>query len=254
MKPIAGLAVLLGLALVLPAAAAPVTLTGEVTYRERIALPPNATLSVKLLDVSLQDTSATVHADAQIASKGQVPLTFTLNFDDSVFKPGHTYALSAEISAGGTVWFRNTTQETVDPANLGAPMKVLVNLVRGSTEPVPPPPALPALLDTFWRAEAIGGRAVLPNAETSLTIAADLRAGGKGGCNSYFAQADLDGDKISFSAVAGTLMACAEPINAQERAFFDALGATSAYKIEGDLLFLLDAKGQELVRLTRTLG
>lgn len=252
MKLITGLAVLLSLALVAPAAAAPVTLTGEVTYRERIALPPNATLRVQLLDVSLQDTRATVHAEAEIASKGQVPLTFTLNFDDSVFQPGHTYALSAEIAAGGEVWFRNTTQETIDPANLSAPIRVLVNLVRGASEPTPP--AIPALLDTMWRAEAIGGQAVLPNAETSLTIAADLRAGGRGGCNSYFAQADLDGETLSFSAVAGTLMACAEPINRQERAFFDALGATRAYKIEGDLLFLLDGKGKELVRLTRIVG
>ncbi|MBO6774757.1 MAG: YbaY family lipoprotein [Marinibacterium sp.] len=34
--------------------------TGSVTYRERIALPPGAVLKVSLLDVSQQDVAATV--------------------------------------------------------------------------------------------------------------------------------------------------------------------------------------------------
>lgn len=244
-------AVLAVLLAIVPAMAAPVTITGEVTYRERIALPPNAVLSVQLLDVSLQDVRAPIKAEARIASKGQVPLRFTLDFDDRIFVPGHTYAISAEISADGQVWFRNTTQYQIDPAKLDTPLQILVNMVRGETEQ-PAPGA--TLLDTFWRAETIGGKPVLETVETSLTITSDMRAGGKGGCNSYFAQTELDGSALSFSAVAGTLMACAPPVEAQERAFFDALAKTRGYKVDGDLLFLNDARGRELVRFTRTAG
>jgi uncharacterized lipoprotein YbaY len=36
------------------------TVTGTVTYLERIALPPDATVAVRLLDISRQDVAATV--------------------------------------------------------------------------------------------------------------------------------------------------------------------------------------------------
>ena len=41
------------------------TLKGEVMYRERIALPPNAVLSVQLADVSLADAPATMIGEQQ---------------------------------------------------------------------------------------------------------------------------------------------------------------------------------------------
>ncbi|TIR78120.1 MAG: hypothetical protein E5X15_13625 [Mesorhizobium sp.] len=40
--------------------AAEKTIAGEVTYRERIALPPNAVLSVELADISLAGAPATL--------------------------------------------------------------------------------------------------------------------------------------------------------------------------------------------------
>ena len=55
MRIIAGLMSVLAAFTVLPALAAPLTLSGEVTYRERIALPPNAVLSVQLLDLTDAD-------------------------------------------------------------------------------------------------------------------------------------------------------------------------------------------------------
>lgn len=244
-------AILAMLLAVMPASAAPVTISGEVTYRERIALPPNAVLSVQLVDVSLKDGRAPIRAEARIASKGQVPLTFTLHIDDAVLVPGHSYALSAEISADNRVWFRNTTPHAIDPARLSAPAMILVNLM--ATPPMPPAPEPePAILDVFWRAQAIDGAPVLPRSSTSLTIASDLRAGGKGGCNSYFAQAELDGTALQFSAVASTRMSCEASVNDQEMRFFSALSSTRGWRIDGDELLLLDARGQELARLVRS--
>ncbi|TIV73114.1 MAG: hypothetical protein E5V93_18665, partial [Mesorhizobium sp.] len=47
--------------------AAEKTIAGEVTYRERIALPPDAVLVVELADVSLADAPAIVIAKRRIA-------------------------------------------------------------------------------------------------------------------------------------------------------------------------------------------
>ncbi|WP_395336136.1 YbaY family lipoprotein [Novosphingobium sp. BL-8H] len=88
-----------------------VTLTGHATYRERIALPPDARLSVAIADVSRMDTAAPVIASTEFATEGwQVPLAFTLDYDASKIDPRGRYAVSARITdgAGQLVWITDT--------------------------------------------------------------------------------------------------------------------------------------------------
>jgi putative lipoprotein len=113
-----------------PALAAKVTLKGDVTYRERIALPPGGTLSVSLVDLAAPDQPR-VAAKAPIGSPGQVPLTFTLNFEENVIVPGHQYGLVAEISGEDALWFRNAAPYAIDPLAPAAPLLIVVNIVSG---------------------------------------------------------------------------------------------------------------------------
>ena len=54
------------------------TITGTVAYRERIALPPNAVVTIALEDVSLADAPAKVLAKQTFETEGkQVPLSFS---------------------------------------------------------------------------------------------------------------------------------------------------------------------------------
>jgi putative lipoprotein len=106
-------------------------LDGEVFYLQRIALPPTATLSVSLQDVSLADAPAVVLDQQSGPVKGQVPLPFQLSYDPSQVKPGHRYAVSARIEADGQLMFISTEQHTVqldgkDPQ----PLKIRVNPAR----------------------------------------------------------------------------------------------------------------------------
>ena len=56
-------------------------------------------------------------------------------------------------------------------------------------------------------------------------------------CNSYFAQAIIDGNSIRIGKAGATMMACAP------------LGKAAAYRIDGDgKLFLVDADGVDIVR------
>ena len=56
-------------------------LTGTVTYRERIALPPNARVEVRLEDVWQADAPADEIASQTIAANGkQVPIPFELRY------------------------------------------------------------------------------------------------------------------------------------------------------------------------------
>ncbi len=106
-------------------------LTGEVIYRERIALPPNAVLTVQLADVSLADAPATVLGEQKIAPAGQVPIGFEIRFDPSDIRPNMTYALQARISVEGRLLFINDERYQVDPA-AGAPVKMTLKMVAGN--------------------------------------------------------------------------------------------------------------------------
>jgi len=102
------------------------TLTGEATYRERIALPPNAVLSVELADVSLAGAPATVIGQRKIMPAGQVPIRFEIGFDPKAVLPGRTYVLQARITVDGRLMFITDTRHEVDPMD-GKPQKVLMS-------------------------------------------------------------------------------------------------------------------------------
>jgi putative lipoprotein len=245
------------LAAPVPALAAMVTLSGEVTYNERIALPEGATLRVRLVDLTVPGSPIRVQAEAPISSPGQVPLTFTLNFDERAIDTAHRYAIMAEIASGLELWFRNATPAGIAPLGTTEPVMVVVNFVGQLVDPTDITATVPSqsgsILETTWRAEAIRGTATNARVDSTLSIASDMRAGGRGGCNSYFAQAELGADAIAFSAVAATRMACAsETATTQEQAFFDALAAARHWQLDGEQLRLLDADGTELLRFTRS--
>ena len=111
-----GLAPLVFSGLLIPGAIAAedITIAGEVSYRERIALPPNAVLTVRLSDVSLADAPETVVAEQKIEPAGQVPIKFELKIDPAVVQPNVNYALQARITVDDRLMFINDERYLVD--------------------------------------------------------------------------------------------------------------------------------------------
>lgn len=229
------------------AGAQDISLTGEVFYRERMALPPGATLHVGL--VSMPGGQPIVGAGASIPAGGQVPLQFSLAIRSDVARPGGRFGLIAEIHQSGTVIFRNV--EAV-PVDLAAPTPVSILVSRVHIDPAPQePPIDPNLINTTWRVTSIGGSPVVGDQPLTLAIAPDLRVDGHAGCNSYFAQATLEGGKLQFAHPAATLKACRPDLMTQESAFFAALVAVDSYEISEDSMRLLDAAEVPLIGLVR---
>ncbi len=238
-----------------PAFAAKATLSGQVTYRERIALPNPATLKLQLVDETLPSAPPRVEVEAPIG-QGQVPLSFSLGFDDALIIPNHDYALIAAISTDSGLMFRNFEPYPVTPLAPAEPIIIVTNLVAqndtttdASTEPTTP--AAPAILDSTWVVTSIGDTAVLEGSVPTLLIGADMRAGGTGGCNSWFAQVQLEGATLRLGSIISTLKACTQSVNLQERAFNDALAATLTWQVSGDELTLFGAGGKPLLKLRR---
>ncbi len=86
------------------------TITGNVFYLQRIALPDTATLTVTLSDVSLADKKSEVVSQHSYITEGkQVPLPFRLNYSLSDIKKGHTYNISAKIEIKNELIFVSDT-------------------------------------------------------------------------------------------------------------------------------------------------
>lgn len=248
--------ILLGLfivALAVPAHAADVTFSGQVAYRERMALPPDASLVVNL--VSLPGLTRVAGAHAALGGKASSPIQFTLNVRSDVLAAGGSYGLVAEIWTGGYPIFTNVQPVPVDPsapAGILIPVQYFTPPPHEAPQQILPPLETPnPLLDVVWTVTSIGGDPVQPPDKITLSIAADYRVGGSGGCNSYFAEADFTDKPLSFSPIAGTKMACDPASMAQETRFFAALGATVGYELAGATLKLFDAAGVALVGLVR---
>ncbi|EGU31880.1 lipoprotein-related protein [Vibrio sp. N418] len=90
------------------------TITGNVAYRERIMLPDNAVVTVRLQDVSLMDAPAKLISEQVIETNGaQVPVAFELSYNPNDIKPGHRYSVSARIEVAGELRFITDTMNAV---------------------------------------------------------------------------------------------------------------------------------------------
>ncbi|EHK9016037.1 YbaY family lipoprotein [Vibrio vulnificus] len=96
------------------------TIKGTVFYRERIALPDDATVTLVLEDISLADAPATVIAKHKFITNGkQVPLSFDLAYDSKKIIANHRYNVRARIEVNGRLRFISDTITPVvtDDAN-----------------------------------------------------------------------------------------------------------------------------------------
>ena len=120
------------------------SVSGTVTYRERLALSPGAKLVVELRDVSYADAAAALIARQTVSDPGQVPVKFKIGYNRDDIDPRNTYAISADIiESDGRLAFTNDTAYEV--ITRGNPNKVDMLLVL-----VQPPPDL-VEEDVDWR-------------------------------------------------------------------------------------------------------
>ncbi|MDC5852783.1 YbaY family lipoprotein [Vibrio europaeus] len=86
------------------------SVTGTVSYRERIALPKGSLITVTLQDVSLADAPAKVIAKHRFETNGaQSPFEFDLAYHTSKIDPRHRYSVSARIEVNGKLRFITDT-------------------------------------------------------------------------------------------------------------------------------------------------
>lgn len=125
------------------------------------------------------------------------------------------------------------------------------------SQPAPLPSILPAdnntnLTETYWKLTELNGQPVSyadgNKKEMHLILKKEgNRVNGHAGCNSFMGTYTLlEGNRISFSQLAGTLMAC--PNMELEKQFMDLLQRVDNYAVKGNALSLNKARMAPLAR------
>ena len=86
------------------------SVSGSISYNQRIALPEDAVVTVKIEDTSLDDEPAETIGEQVITNPGQVPIDYEVCYDPADIEEGHTYSMRVRIedSAGNLMWINDT--------------------------------------------------------------------------------------------------------------------------------------------------
>lgn len=116
-----------------PPAAAPTPiarLTGTVSYRAKIALPPDAVLKVALVEATRADAEAMPISEVSLARPGQVPIAFELPYPTARINAKRTYVVRATIEQGGEAKWSSTRRYPVITNDQPTKLDIVVEAVK----------------------------------------------------------------------------------------------------------------------------
>jgi len=110
------------------------SVTGTVSYLQRIALPPDAVVIVKIEDTSKADAAAVTIGEQTIQTEGkQVPFSFSVPYDAKKIEANHRYSLRVRIEdgAGNLLFINDTNIPVITQKNPTQDIEVIVVQVGG---------------------------------------------------------------------------------------------------------------------------
>jgi putative lipoprotein len=119
--------------------------SGTVWIRQKVALPPDAVLTVTLSDASMADAPSKVLAQRAVRTEGkQAPFSFVLPFNPSEVQPNARILLSAAVTINDKlVFITDTVQEVINKGGTKADLTLVP--VQQTAVPVAPQANQPAM-------------------------------------------------------------------------------------------------------------
>ncbi len=207
--------------------------SGQALYRERMILPPDSQLEVRLQDVSRADAPAVLLDEIVRDNLTTPPYPFSFSVPADQLQPGHSYAVSARITHDDRLMFITDTRYSVLAGEDDTDLMLVMKRVASQT-----PQA--ALQNTYWKLISLNGTAVElreGQREPHLILKQGDRVQGFSGCNQFMGQFDQQGSRLHFGPIAGTMRACVPSIN-YERRFLHLLQGDVDWSIDGEQLKL----------------
>lgn len=225
---------------VVPAGGGEGVVRGSVSYRERVALPPDAEVDIWITDVSPMIVAAAVIAETTVRSQGrQVPISFELRYDPGRIEPNHTYGVRAAIRSGGQMLFATDSAQLVITQGNPTQVELWLKRVTGASAM-----ATPGLNGTAWRLEDLSGAGVLDRVEATLEFTEVGKVAGSGSCNRFVGTVEISGESMKFGPLGSTRMSCAEAIMNQEAKYLSVLQDAERFTLDESIL-LIYSKGME---------
>ena len=216
------------------------SLSGTVIYLQRIALEANAVVEVQLEEVSKADAPATVLARETVPTAGkQVPIPFTLCYDEALLVPNGVYALRARITVDGALrWTNDQRVPVLQPGQPTAGLEVrVVQVMPAVTADAP----TDKLSNSHWELAryTLEGRSVrLSGRERPTLHFAPEKVSGDSGCNRFAGSYTVREQSLRVERISTTLMACPEAQNSLETAYLRLLRGAQRFGISNDRLTL----------------
>ncbi len=120
------------------------SVSGTVWIRQKVALPPDAVLTVTLSDASLADAPAKVLSQRAVRTVGkQAPFSFVLPYNPAEIQPNARILLSAAVTVNGKLMFiTDTVQEVINHGGTKADLNLVA--VQQTEVPVSAQPPVAA--------------------------------------------------------------------------------------------------------------
>lgn len=212
-------------ALLVPSSEVPL-ITGSVTYRERMALPADAVLTVAL--DQFEGGEQTNVSEVKMALNGQqVPVMFGIPFTKSSIRSGAQYGMRAEIRSQGRVWFESPRHTMVIANDV---YQVRLDLVKAA-------PMVNPVLNTTWELFWMNGRMITASRPPSMRLdSAKSELTGFTGVNRFSGRFTYTAPTIQLDPGAMTMMAGSTAAMEVEKQFLDVMMQSNrATVFEGEL-------------------
>lgn len=120
-----------------------------------------------------------------------------------------------------------------------------------------PTPAPIDLAGTAWVLSALRGQPPVPGTEITLSFESGNELAGMSGCNQYVSTYEIGaGGDLQIEEIVQTEIYCEQPqdVMRQESEYVEALRDIAAFRLEGDVLRLLDSAGEVVLTYRRDAG
>ncbi|MGR6778455.1 YbaY family lipoprotein [Moritella viscosa] len=225
------------------------SITANVFYRQRIALPPGAQVSLVLEDISKMDVAAEIIAQQTITAVGFPPYKIDLRYNAAKIKPQHRYALRAQIELGGQLLFINTEQVDAFSNQSAKPTEILVSQVRSEVNGV----GKVRLTGTHWLLSMLGTEAITADVTLHTPYITfnqdDKKVLGFAGCNRFSGNYDILANSVNLTQLSTSRKLCFQQMNLETQ-FLAVLSETANYKVIDNTLTLYSNSGLALGQFT----
>ncbi|MEY3176635.1 MAG: hypothetical protein RLZZ436_4549 [Planctomycetota bacterium] len=108
------------------------SISGDISTADRVNPGANAVVTVRLIDVTRPQWATNAIAEINFSAQGRWPLAYRLDFDPSLLKSGHQYAMEARIIERGLILMQTipAAKVNLNTSSTRSNLKVIATGVR----------------------------------------------------------------------------------------------------------------------------